>query len=351
MSDRLTFAIVEADLVEAVIGALSLLVPTSSGNLLLLNASKVRLSVSESWSDSAQPVGLPQLDRPNHCPAVRRGLAHLAEDLTDPLAVRCPAHPIDHGSVLCVPLLALGQSVGVLHLARDQSSFTPNDQWLAWRLAEQVALALANARLLRTMEGLAMADPLTGLYNMRFFDPLLEQELAVSARDGTAVGLIMLDIDHFKRFNDTKGHPAGDEALRTFADLLRSSIRESDTVARYGGEEFVILLHGAGLDAAAATAEKLRAEVEGLVVVLGPGRFARLTASFGVGSTVAHGHDRTTLIGIVDQALYQAKELGRNRVVVAELTAPSPEAVSLPRVRSARAKRDAETPLPDAAIG
>jgi diguanylate cyclase (GGDEF)-like protein len=350
LSDRLTFAIEEADLVEAAIGALSLLVPTSSGNLLLLNASKDRLSVSEAWHEGEQPSGLPQLDRPNQCPAVRRGLAHLAEDLSDPLAVRCPAHPVDRGSVLCVPLLALGQSVGVLHLARDRSGFTADDQWLAGRLAEQVALALANARLLRTMEGLAMADPLTGLYNMRFFDPLLERELAVSGRDGTAVGLIMLDIDHFKRFNDTNGHPAGDEALRTFANLLRSSIRESDTVARYGGEEFVILLHGTGLADAAATAEKLRKEVEGLVVVLGPGRFARLTASFGVGSTVAHGHDRTALIGIVDQALYQAKELGRNRVVVAEATVPEP-AVSLTRVRSARARRDATPPLPDAAIG
>jgi diguanylate cyclase (GGDEF)-like protein len=231
--------------------------------------------------------------------------------------VTCPAHPIEHGSVLCIPLLALGQTIGVLHLARDAGGFTSDDRGQAGRLAEQVALALANARLLRTMEGLAMADPLTGLYNMRFFDPLLERELTISVRDASPVGLIMLDIDHFKPFNDTHGHPAGDAALRAFGALLRSTVRESDTVARYGGEEFVVLLRGADIAEAAMVAEKLRAAVEDMVVELGPGRFGRVTASFGVASTNVHGHDRTNLIAVADRALYQAKELGRNRIVVA----------------------------------
>jgi diguanylate cyclase (GGDEF)-like protein len=219
-----------------------------------------------------------------------------------------------------VPLLALGQTIGVLHLVRDGGPFDMDEQWHAGRLAEQVALALSNARLLRTMEGLAMADSLTGLSNMRFFDPLLEREIAISEREGTPVGLLMVDVDHFKRFNDTHGHPAGDAALRSFADLLRSTVRESDAVARYGGEEFVVLLRDSDLEAAAATAEKLRNAAEQLVIELGAGRFARLTASFGVVSTDTHGHDRTNLVAIADQALYRAKQLGRNRVVVAERT-------------------------------
>jgi len=351
LSERLTFAIEEADLVEAAVGALSLLIPTIAGDLLLLNSSQDRLLVGAAWGDGAQaPGSLISLDRPTRCPALRRGAAYLSEDLADALSVSCPAHPVTRGSVLCVPLLALGQSVGVLHLVREAGGFNADDLWLAGRLAEQVALALANARLLRTMEGLAMADPLTGLYNTRFFDPLLEREMAVSAREGWPISLIMLDIDHFKRFNDTHGHPAGDEALRSFANLLRSSVRESDTVARYGGEEFMVLLRGADLDAASSMAEKLRIAIEGFVVVLGPGRFARLTASLGVASTVAHGHDRTALVSIVDQALYRAKELGRNRVVVAELTEHS--ATTRPKSASktdgptglgpARARRAAE---------
>jgi diguanylate cyclase (GGDEF)-like protein len=195
-----------------------------------------------------------------------------------------------------------------------------DEQRQAGRLAEQVALALSNARLLRTMEGLAMIDSLTGLYNMRFFDPLLEREIAISGREGTPIGLLMVDVDHFKRFNDTYGHPAGDAALRSFADALRSTVRESDTVARYGGEEFIVLLRDADLDSAAATAEKLRTAVERLDIELGSGRFAGLTGSFGVASTDAHGHDRTQVVAIADQALYRAKQLGRNRVVIAEPT-------------------------------
>ena len=321
LSERLTFAIEEGDLVDAAVGSLSLLIPTVGGDLLLLDAAQDRLTVGASWGDDGQPRGsVIPLDSPTRCPAVQRGAAYLSDDLGDALSVRCPAHPVDHGSVLCVPMLALGQSVGVLHLVRDVVTFTADDQWLAGRLAEQVAFALANARLLRTMEDLAMADPLTGLYNMQFFDPLLEQELAASKREGWPISLIMLDIDHFKPFNDTYGHPAGDEALRSFASLLRSTVRESDTVARYGGEEFVILLRGADLEVASTIAETLRQAIESLVVVLGSGRVARVTASFGVASTVTHGHDRASLVSTVDQALYRAKELGRNQVVLAELT-------------------------------
>jgi diguanylate cyclase (GGDEF)-like protein len=321
LSDRLTFAVEEEDLLEAAVGALSKLVPTSGGDVLVLDPSQDRLTVGASWGADAMVSGdVVAVDRPNRCPALRRGAAYLSEDVSDPMAVTCPAHPIEHGSLLCVPLLALGQTIGVIHLARNAGGFDLDDQGQAGRLAEQVALALANARLLRTMEGLAMADPLTGLYNMRFFDPLLERELAVSTREGTSVGLIMLDIDHFKPFNDTYGHPAGDAALRSFGALLRSTVRETDTVARYGGEEFVVLLRGADIATAASVAEKMRAAVEDLVVELGPGRFARVTASFGVASTRHHGYDRTNLVAVADRALYEAKELGRNRVVVARRT-------------------------------
>jgi diguanylate cyclase (GGDEF)-like protein len=321
LSEQLTFALEEDDLVEAAGGALAMLVPTDGGDLLVLDAPGDRLVVGTSWGAGARDPGTAvPIDRPSRCPAIRRGVASQSEDLGAPLVVRCPAHPVERGSVLCVPLLALGQTIGALHLVRDVGSFDLDEQRQAGRLAEQVALALSNARLLRTMEGLAMADPLTGLYNMRFFDPLLDREIAISEREGTPVGLLMVDVDHFKGFNDTYGHQAGDAALRSFAGALRATVRESDTVARYGGEEFVVLLHGADLDAAAATAEKLRTAVEQLVIELGPGRFARLTGSFGVASTDAHGHDRTNLVAVADQALYRAKQLGRNRVVIAKRT-------------------------------
>jgi PleD family two-component response regulator len=109
------------------------------------------------------------------------------------------------------------------------------------------SVAIANARLMQTMEGLANTDPLTGLRNPRFFDTHLERELAEAERDKVTVGLIMLDVDHFKKFNDTYGHPAGDEALRSLGRTLRSVVRAADVVARYGGEEFIVALADAAL--------------------------------------------------------------------------------------------------------
>ena len=175
-------------------------------------------------------------------------------------------------------------------------------------------MAIANARLMKTMEGLAMTDPLTTLRNARFFDQYLSQELAAAERDREHVALIMLDVDHFKVFNDTYGHPAGDEALRALSRVLRSMVRAADVVARYGGEEFVVALHHCGLEQARTIAETMRTAVEQMVVDIGPGRYARMTISLGVAATDVHLADQKGLVALADAALYQAKEHGRNRV-------------------------------------
>lgn len=215
-------------------------------------------------------------------------------------------------------MLALGKIVGVIHLeSAATDAFDAEAIGLVTRVAENVGLAMANARLMKTMEGQAMSDSLTGLHNTRFFDPYLEQELEAARRDQQPLSVIMVDLDHFKIFNDTYGHPAGDEALRTFARVVGASIRASDVAARYGGEEFIIALRHAGIDEAQVVAEKLRAAVEQMVVELGPGRFARITASFGVASTGANVLDQKALVSLADAALYRAKEGGRNRVEIA----------------------------------
>lgn len=136
----------------------------------------------------------------------------------------------------------------------------------------------------------------------------------------------MIDIDHFKAFNDTYGHPAGDEALRSFARVVAGSIRASDVAARYGGEEFIVALRHVAIDEAQAIAEKLRASIEQMVVELGPGRSARITASFGVASTGPNLQDQKSLVSLADAALYRAKEGGRNRV---ELTPTAADVVVL----------------------
>ncbi|MEO6207445.1 MAG: sensor domain-containing diguanylate cyclase, partial [Candidatus Limnocylindrales bacterium] len=326
LADRVTFANGESDLVEAATSALRRLLPSVAGDVLLLNNSQNRLMVAAIWGLADHEVGRPAtIDSPSLCPGIRRGSVYAIGDGADDLRVSCAVHPIDAGSSLCVPMLALGKSIGVIHLTRSENdAFDSPSQQLAARVAEQIALGLANARLIQTMERLAMADPLTGLNNARFFDPVLDRELAVAKRDGSDVSIVMIDIDHFKKLNDTHGHPGGDEALKAFARAVTGAVRESDTIARYGGEEFVVLLRDTDLAGATIAAEKIRAAVERTVVEIGPNRTARMTASFGTASTSANGNDRMLLMRIADAALYRAKESGRNRVVAADSDFSSP---------------------------
>lgn len=319
LAERTSFASDEAELVEAAMRAIRRLVPTPSGDILLANPSQNRLTVAVAWGENAPEAGsLVSLDRIDRCPGIRRAAAFVAEDLSDDLAVHCPAHPVAIGTVACVPMSALGKIVGVIHLEETQAGvFTPDVMRLVARVSESVGLAMANARLMKTMEGQAMSDGLTGLRNARFFEPYLEQELEQAQRDRAYTSVIMLDLDRFKDFNDTYGHPAGDEALRTFARVLGSCIRASDVAARYGGEEFVVALHHAGLEDARLVAEKIRAAVEQTVVEIGPGRYGRITASLGVASTETQVQEFKALVAMADAALYRAKESGRNRVEIA----------------------------------
>jgi diguanylate cyclase (GGDEF)-like protein len=278
-------------------------------------------------------------DRIDRCPGIRRSSAFVAPNVADEMTVRCPAHPAEAGAVACIPMLALGKIVGVIHLESSVAgAFDPEAIRLVTRVAENTGLAMANARLMNTMEGQAMSDPLTGLHNLRFFDPYLEQELEAARRDQQPLSVIMIDIDHFKNFNDTHGHPAGDEALRAFARVVGASIRSSDVAARYGGEEFIVALRHVDADEAVVVAEKLRAAVEQLVVDLGPGRYARITASFGVATTSAAIQDQKSLVSLADAALYRAKERGRNRVET------TPTAAAIVDIEEAGRRRHGHAP-------
>ncbi len=319
LAELTSFAGDERELVEAAARAIRRLVATDSGDILLANPSQNRLTVGVAWGDRARVPGeLVPLDRIDRCPGIRRSSAFLVGDAGDDMSVHCPAHPAATGTYACVPMLALGKVVGVVHLESPVvNAFDSDGLALVTRVAESVGLAMANARLMKSMEGLAMTDPLTGLRNARFFDPYLEQELEAARRDEQPLSVVMIDIDHFKTFNDTHGHPAGDEALRTFARVVGGAIRSSDVAARYGGEEFIVALRHAGIQEANALAERIRIAVEQAIVELGPGRYARITASFGVASTEMNVHDQKSLVSLADAALYRAKEAGRNRVELA----------------------------------
>jgi diguanylate cyclase (GGDEF)-like protein len=167
-------------------------------------------------------------------------------------------------------------------------------------------LAVANSRL----ESLATTDGLTGLRNHRAFQESLEREYARAARDGSPLSLLLLDVDHFKQFNDQFGHPAGDGALKEVARILNKSSRLSDTVvARYGGEEFALILPNCGCDEAAAVAERVCRSVE-----TGPWPLRPVTVSVGSATMIHSAPDRASLIARADAAMYRAKASGRNQV-------------------------------------
>jgi diguanylate cyclase (GGDEF)-like protein len=192
-------------------------------------------------------------------------------------------------------------------------------------------LAESNARLAQ----LAVTDGLTGLYNHRHFHERLALEVERSQRSGLPLSLLMLDIDHFKQFNDSYGHPAGDEVLRQLARVLADARRANDVVARYGGEEFAVILVDTAKFTAAKVAERIRERIVGhdfsdasaMARPASP-KPSAITVSFGVATFPEDGNDAEALVRAADTALYAAKRAGRNRVVLyTEALGVSPSSV------------------------
>jgi diguanylate cyclase (GGDEF)-like protein len=230
---------------------------------------------------------------------------------------------------LCLPLVAQGETLGILHLRHFigiesiESEGTP-ETWITPQkvqrinmIAESLALSIANLMLHSTLRQQSIRDPLTGLYNRRYLEETLERELLRASRSNKNVGLMMIDIDHFKLFNDTHGHPAADSVLSMISHLFFSSFRGEDLICRYGGEEFLIMLPETNLETTRQRAEEIREKVA-LTSIQHRGQVLEpITISIGVGIFPDHGKTSEELIGNVDQALYRAKNNGRNKVEVA----------------------------------
>ncbi|MDR7521703.1 MAG: GAF domain-containing protein [Armatimonadota bacterium] len=221
-------------------------------------------------------------------------------------------------SELAVPLIAEGKVLGVINVESTRlAAFGQRDLRLLTTLASYAVMAIQNARLYEQASRLAITDGLTELYNHRYLHDTLERIVERARREGQPIGLIMLEIDHFKRYNDTYGHRSGDEALRTVAALLRRGSRPSDIVARYGGDEFMVILPGAGKAAVQETAERLRRAVEAYPLVLANGTITTVTLSVGVAAYPQDGQTVDALVEAVDRAQYLAKRSGGNKVHVA----------------------------------
>jgi diguanylate cyclase (GGDEF)-like protein len=332
-----TFAADDTAVASANIEALRLLVHPDAAVTHVLNQSKDRAIPEASFGGAVAEV-LP-LNALSHCPGVVRGSIYVTPDAAAPLSVHCPIYPTDHGTLACVPL-AHGESVGAVHLFWERpGAFGLEPRASVARIAEHAALAIANRRLLAALQGMANTDARTGLANTRSFDLMLEEALS-TRREHESVAVLMLDLDHFKEFNDRYGHPSGDEALRTFAGILRSCLRDDDIAARYGGEEFAVVLPGIDESTALAVAERIRTRTDTTLISLAPGITDRITVSIGVACAPEQAMDRITLLRLADEALYRAKQGGRNRVEYAGIP-PVPAAVAPvrpPVVKTPRAK-------------
>lgn len=182
--------------------------------------------------------------------------------------------------------------------------------------AEYLSLSIANIKLSEKLTRQSVRDPLTRLYNRRYMDEIIQHEILRAARQQNRIGIVMVDIDHFKQINDTYGHEAGDEYLIRLADFFKLKIRSSDFVFRYGGEEFMLILPESSVEDTYKYAESLRIEIKNLKINFRGQLLPLITLSFGIAAYPDHGLETIELLRVADKALYRAKEEGRDRVII-----------------------------------
>ncbi len=316
MNDFLQTSTTEAEAYSVISETVTQLFPEDSGAVFVLSASRDMLEAAAVWGP-LPPANL--IFPPGECWAHRRGQVHLGSSHER----RC-AHVTDDGHMhVCLPLLAQGETLGILHLLDGPLKSGEADEErmaekcrLAKILADNVGLGIANLKLRESMRNLSIRDSLTGLFNRRYMEAALAQELHRTRRNAAQLALIMIDIDHFKQFNDNFGHDGGDAVLRVLGDFFKNHVRGSDIACRYGGEEFMLILSPSTAEGARQRAEKIR-EGAGLLRVAHANQdLSTITLSLGVAIFPDHAPDAAALIKAADVALYQAKRDGRNRVVM-----------------------------------
>jgi diguanylate cyclase (GGDEF)-like protein len=220
-------------------------------------------------------------------------------------------------SHLTLPLAVEGEMIGCISLNSDQpNAFDAQDLQFFSVIGYQVASTLKHFQRFSSIKNIAIYDTLTNLYNRRYFEERFGMEAQKSFYSGAALSLVMVDIDHFKKVNDTFGHTEGDKVLCEISSLLKTSVRKKDTVARYGGEEFILILPEAGLDESSMIAERIRKLVETTPFDVGRARI-NLTVSLGISNFPSHRpRSKEDLIKMADLALYDAKRSGRNKVCI-----------------------------------
>ena len=325
MISTLALASSREELFHSLLDMSSELTDATSGSLMLLDehTQHLQIAVAKGMSPPlARSMSVP-LGEGIAGKVARSGFPLLVNDIERDSRVAAPNRPrFRTKSFISLPLKHQEQLVGVLNLAdkQDGTSFSEADLNLVQSFANQAIMMIDRTSMFERagqLEKLSLTDPLTGLYNRRFLEPRLEEEISRSRRQGQSFSLILADLDNFKIYNDICGHLAGDKALRKAALLMRRSAREMDLVVRYGGEEFCLILPNTSKKESLFVAERLRRSIESDIF---PGEtnlpLGRLTVSLGVAAYPEDGDAIHDLINAADLALYRAKALGRNRTVL-----------------------------------
>jgi diguanylate cyclase (GGDEF)-like protein len=314
MGELLQSCVALDEVIAASLGFAPKIFPSARGAMALLNASRSLVEVIGSWTDCRLPA---TEFEPTECWALRTGHPHLvlAGDSTAPCA---HASGVE-STYLCIPILAQGKTLGILHLQATDEAPQLEASELSFKttFAAQVGLSIANIKLRDALRTQSVRDALTGLYNRRYLEEVMDREVRRASRAAQSLGVLMIDLDHFKSFNDTYGHDAGDAVLREIGASLTKGIRAEDFVCRFGGEEFVVILPTADLAASRARAERLRLKAKELTILHQGRSMGMITISVGVAVFPEHGMSPKDLMAAADAALYEAKGGGRDQIVVA----------------------------------
>jgi diguanylate cyclase (GGDEF)-like protein/PAS domain S-box-containing protein len=316
MGELLQSCVSREEVIAAALGFAPKIFPAVPGALALLDASRSVAEVTGAWSNCQLPA---MVFEPLSCWALRTGHPHLvvAGDST----ARCEHAAGVKNTYLCTPVLAQGETLGIVHFQATDNAPELDASEISFKttFAGQVGLSIANIRLREALRTQSVRDALTGLYNRRYLEEVLAREVRRAAQAGQSLGILMIDLDHFKSFNDTYGHDAGDVVLRETGASLTKSIRAEDFVCRFGGEEFVVILPTADLAASSMRAERLRMQMKELTVLHQGRSMGMLTISIGVAVFPEHGTSPKELMAAADAALYEAKRNGRDQIAIASL--------------------------------
>ncbi|WP_348269947.1 GGDEF domain-containing protein [Edaphobacter paludis] len=314
--DELHLCVTAAEAEACTVRHLQALVPGSSGATLIINNSRSMLEIAAAWND---PSSLADGFAPEACCGLRAG--HLRWRSPGHSAINC-SHFIGNPpeNYVCIPLAAQGETLGFVYLTFPTQEIADVARSRILQINEMVELAamtIAGLNLRTKLENQSIRDGLTHLFNRHFMAIALEREVHRALRNTSPLAVLMLDVDHFKAFNDAFGHEAGDAVLREVADCFRQSVRSEDVVCRYGGEEFIIILPETDEETAIQRAEVIRQAIGKLRVQFKGQTLRQISLSIGIAMYPSPARDSTAPVRLADRALYEAKHAGRDRVHVA----------------------------------